>query len=110
MASGRRVLSLSTFLKKARQTGGENEFYVGLSGIHGARAHGPGAGGSELGDGRMTFVMGNQASDLDSMVCCVVYSFFLQVRALSKGSRCRYSPLINIPRKHFRLRGQISTA
>ncbi|GAB5360327.1 hypothetical protein AAMO2058_000617900 [Amorphochlora amoebiformis] len=103
MASGRRVLSLSTFLKKARQT-------VGLSGIHGARAHGPGAGGSELGDGRMTFVMGNQASDLDSMVCCVVYSFFLQVRALSKGSRCRYSPLINIPRKHFRLRGDASEA
>mmetsp|Transcript_18718 Transcript_18718/g.29741 ORF Transcript_18718/g.29741 Transcript_18718/m.29741 type:complete len:394 (-) Transcript_18718:86-1267(-) len=53
---------------------------------------------------KITFVMGNQASDLDSMVAAVVYSFFLQ--SVSKVDDATFSPLINIPRKHFGLRGE----
>lgn len=48
--------------------------------------------------------MGNQASDLDSMVAAVVYSLFLQT--LSKSPTIRYAPVLNIPRKHFGLRGE----
>lgn len=53
---------------------------------------------------RVTVVMGNQASDLDSMVASVVLACALQTE--SKCEAATVSPLINIPRSQFALRGE----
>uniref|UniRef100_A0A7S2TLT5 DHHA2 domain-containing protein n=1 Tax=Lotharella oceanica TaxID=641309 RepID=A0A7S2TLT5_9EUKA len=85
--------SLKTFLRNAHASLGK------------IRSAAPSSSGASS---KMTFVMGNQASDLDSMVAAVVYSFFLQT--LSKSPDIRFSPLINIPRQHFPLRGEAADA
>eukprot|EP00128_Syssomonas_multiformis_P015604 Colp12_sorted_trinity150504_noHs@8783 len=47
-------------------------------------------------------VMGNEASDLDSMVCSIVHSLFLQ--RINGNNAVVYAPYINIPRAEFPLR------
>lgn len=55
-------------------------------------------------EGNLTFhcVMGNEASDLDSMASSVAYAYFLY-RTKQKAGEL-YLPLINIPRADFKLR------
>mmetsp|Transcript_5407 Transcript_5407/g.9739 ORF Transcript_5407/g.9739 Transcript_5407/m.9739 type:complete len:399 (-) Transcript_5407:117-1313(-) len=87
--------NLKTFLRSA---------HASLGKVRSAYASSSSSGASK----KYTFVMGNQASDLDSMVAAVVYSFFLQT--LSKSSDVHFSPLFNIPRQHFALRGEAAGA
>jgi hypothetical protein len=53
-------------------------------------------------DARVHIVMGNEAGDLDSVVCAVVYAYFKALTERAKGHV--WIPLINIPRKHMPLR------
>ncbi|EDV21335.1 uncharacterized protein TRIADDRAFT_60259 [Trichoplax adhaerens] len=52
-------------------------------------------------------VMGNEAADLDSIVCSITYAYFLAQRSLTE-SNVRVIPVIDIPRKDFQLRAEIS--
>ena len=50
--------------------------------------------------GAVTIVMGNEASDLDSMASAVLYAYYLSLEDPS----CNPKALINIPRGDFKLR------
>ena len=51
---------------------------------------------------KVCIVMGNEAADLDSMASSVVYAYYLQSQ--NKDDKSIYLPLINIPKKDFKLR------
>lgn len=51
------------------------------------------------GTGSITAIIGNEASDLDSMACSVMYGYLRQ-----QDSLVTYLPIINIPRRDFVLR------
>ena len=51
---------------------------------------------------KVSFVMGNEAADLDSMASSVVYAYYLQ--SFNSDDNCIYLPLINIPKEDFKLR------
>lgn len=53
-------------------------------------------------DGKVSFVMGNEASDMDSIVSSIIYAYFKQLKV--KPEEHLYLPLINIPREDFPLR------
>ncbi|KAK3266943.1 hypothetical protein CYMTET_24468 [Cymbomonas tetramitiformis] len=58
---------------------------------------------SQQADGTaLTVVLGNEAADLDSMVCAIMYAFLLSQRATVDSPRS--VPVINIPRQDLSLR------
>jgi exopolyphosphatase len=56
-------------------------------------------------DKQFYVVMGNEASDLDSMVSSIMFAFF---KSLNSGENEVYVPVINIPRIDFPLRTETS--
>jgi exopolyphosphatase len=48
----------------------------------------------------VTFVLGNEAADLDSITSAVLYAYYLNLKGLTANP----IPLINIPREDFKLR------
>lgn len=49
------------------------------------------------------FVMGNEASDMDSIISSISYAFFRQSQVKNEKEEA-YVPVMNIPRKDFALR------
>jgi exopolyphosphatase len=58
-------------------------------------------------DHELILVLGNEAADLDSIVCSLVLAYFLQ-DSKSSGNRKLYVPVINIPKNDLELRKDAS--
>ncbi|XP_072317360.1 exopolyphosphatase PRUNE1 [Eucyclogobius newberryi] len=73
-----------------------------LTRSRGVALPGPGSGsGSGSGSGLVHVVLGNEACDMDSMVCALVYAYFLHK---TEGGGASVVPVMNIPEQDLVLR------